>query len=162
MTELFREYDKRKCTRTGFLPLPLGERVRMRGEYARAVTSSVRSGAGFSPSPLWGEGWVRGEYAWAVTGSVRRHAGSLCHLFSRERVKGARRRPLNNPGSRRKGSRKEKTPGISVDSRARFGLRRVGKRSATHLLATTPVAGGATAYPPYKEGGVKARGLSPA
>ncbi|WP_235047453.1 hypothetical protein, partial [Cronobacter sakazakii] len=50
------------------------------------------------------------KYVRTVTRSVRHNADSLCHVFSRERVKGARRRPLNHPGSRPKGSRKGKHP----------------------------------------------------
>ncbi|WP_236905411.1 hypothetical protein, partial [Cronobacter sakazakii] len=56
-----------------------------------------------------GNRWAQ-EYVRPVTRSVRRNADSLCHVYSRERVKGARRRPLNNPGSRPKGSRKGKHP----------------------------------------------------
>ncbi|WP_235470160.1 hypothetical protein, partial [Franconibacter pulveris] len=39
-------------------------------------------------------------YARAVKGYVRQNVVFICHFPSRERVKGARRRPLNNPGSR--------------------------------------------------------------
>ncbi|EOM2938944.1 hypothetical protein DOX50_004303, partial [Cronobacter malonaticus] len=52
---------------------------------------------------------LRGEYARPVNGSVRQQVAFLCNLSSRERVKGARRRPLNNPGSRQKGSRNKNT-----------------------------------------------------
>ncbi|MDQ9185871.1 hypothetical protein, partial [Cronobacter sakazakii] len=54
------------------------------------------------------------EYVRLVTCSVRHNADSLCHVYSRERVKGARRRPLNHPGSRQKGSRKGKHTASAV------------------------------------------------
>ncbi len=70
---------------------------------------------------------LRGKYLRPVNGSIRQHDAFLCNLPSRERVKGARRRPLNNPGSRQNGSRRENIRHPRIHSVS------VGRVSAAHL-----------------------------
>ena len=67
----------------GFLPRPFGERAGVRGADGSVV-----------------ELYPLSIYVRAVSGYVRQSVAFICTLPSRERVKGARRRPLNHPGSR--------------------------------------------------------------
>ncbi len=57
-----------------------------------------------APSPLWGEGWGEGNMRlwWRFRSLYVLHFS--VSRVTRERAKGARRRPLHNPGSRQRKS----------------------------------------------------------